>query len=141
MLPCPGSHSKRTGGNMKFETWNRVITGTLLATLVIPSGVAAQNTAKRHHPHQYHHYQVIGPGTFGGPGNGLQAPFFPRSGVLNNQGTLVGAADTLTLDPYCLDYPDCYAAHAFQLQDGVTTDLNVLPGGVASQVNWISASG
>jgi hypothetical protein len=35
---------------MKFETWNRVITGTLLATLVIPGGVAAQNTAKRHQP-------------------------------------------------------------------------------------------
>ena len=43
---------------MKFVTWNRVITGTLLATLVIPGGVAAQDTAKKTQPHQYHHYQI-----------------------------------------------------------------------------------
>ena len=105
---------------MKFETWNRVITGTLLATLVIPSGVAAQNTAKRHHPHQYHHYQLIDVGTFGGPNSSYLLPP-PGSRLLNNSGTAVGGADTSTPEPYCPCFNfDCYLSYGFKWQNGVT---------------------
>jgi probable HAF family extracellular repeat protein len=125
---------------MKFETMNRVLAATLLATLVIP-GVVAQTTAKQHHPHQYHHYQIVDPGTFGGPSSGLQNPPFPRVGVLNNRGTLGGWANTPGSDfPYC-GFGNCYAGDGFQFRDGVTTDLGKLPGGFDSQVNWISQSG
>ncbi|HKH98383.1 MAG TPA: DUF3466 family protein [Candidatus Sulfotelmatobacter sp.] len=91
--------------------------------------------------HQYHHYQLVDVGTFGGPQSELYIPEWARYGALNNQGTLAASADTLTLDPYCVNTPDCYAAHAFQWQDGGKTDLGVLPGGIGSQVNWISANG
>jgi probable HAF family extracellular repeat protein len=125
---------------MKSTTWTCIITLTLLAALAIPAQLAAQDNAKRDHHHQYHHYQIVDPGTFGGP-QSFGSQTGARAGILNNRGTLTGAADTLTVDPYCLDITDCYAAHAFQLQNGVTTDLGVLAGGVGSQVNWISANG
>ena len=69
--------------------------------------------------------------------NGMQAPFFPRFGVLNNHGTLVGTANTPAWDPYC----GCNAGDAFQYKDGVTTDLGRVPGGIDSQANWISGNG
>ena len=126
---------------MNSKTRTRMIALTLFAALVLPLQLAAQSTAKQHHQHQYHHYQVIAPGTLGGPGNALIAPFFPRTGVLNNQGTLVGWALTSAPDPYCGNGPPCDANDAFQLQDGVTTDLGRLPGGFNSQSQWISENG
>jgi probable HAF family extracellular repeat protein len=129
--------------NMNCKTWVRIITLTLFAALAIPLSLAAQDNAKQHHHHKYHHYQINDPGTFGGPQSFLsQIGGLPRAGILNNRGTLTGAADTLTVNPYCLGSPDCYAAHAFQMKNGVTTDLGVLAGGISgSQVNWISPSG
>jgi len=125
---------------MNSKTWTRIIAMTLLAALAMPVSVAAQDKGKPDHPHQYHHYQLIDAGTFGGP-QSYQYVFQFTGGVINNRGTTVGWADTTTQDPYCLDFPDCYAFHAFQWQDGVTTDLGVLPGGLTSEVNWISANG
>jgi len=126
---------------MKFETWNRVITGTLLATLVIPSGVAAQNTAKRHHPHQYHHYQLNDVGTFGGPNSSYPLPP-PGSRLLNNSGTAVGGADTSTPEPSgpCFNF-DCYLSYGFKWQDGVTHNLGALAGVNSSLALWVSDSG
>jgi probable HAF family extracellular repeat protein len=126
---------------MRLTKWMSSITVALLTVLAVPLHVAGQDNAKADHPHQYHHYQLNDVGTFGGPQSFQYAPQLPRAGVMNDEGTLVGYADTLTVDPYCLDVPDCYAAQAFQWQDRVTTDLGVLPGGVFSQVNWISANG
>jgi len=125
---------------MNSKTWARIIALALFATLAMPVQMAGQDKAKTDY-YQYHHYQISDPGTFGGPSSYLYNGVGVASGFINNRGTLVGAADTLTLDPYCLDSPDCYAAHAFQLQNGVTTDLGVLPGGVGSQVGWISPNG
>ena len=48
-------------------------------------------------------------------------------------------ADTSTPDPLC--FLDCYVTHAFQWQNGVTTDRGVLAGGPISFAIWISASG
>ncbi len=147
---CPGQatlHSRCTEGNMKFQTWNRVITGTLLATLAISVQLAAQDAAKQQHPHQYHHYQIADPGTFGGPQSfqtlvGTLGAALGAVGDLNNQGAFGGDADTSTIDPICLNHPpDCYASHAFVFQNGAKTDLGILPGGTNSQVNWISANG
>jgi len=124
---------------MNSKTWTRIIAMTLFAALALPLQLAAQAPARPQH--QYHHYQLVDAGTFGGPWAGLQTPGLPRAGVLNNRGTLVGWANTPAADPYCGFPPACYAGDAFQLQDGVTTDLGRLPGGISSQVNWISASG
>jgi hypothetical protein len=62
---------------MNSKTWTRIIALTLFAALTIPVQLAAQDKAKRHHPLQYHHYQLVDPGTFGGPQNGMQNPGNP----------------------------------------------------------------
>jgi uncharacterized membrane protein len=103
----------------------------------MPISLAAQDNANPTHPHKYHHYQLVDVGTFGGPQSYLFNPgVVVRSGLLNNQGTLAGSADT-AIDPRC----SCYAENALQWKNGVTTDLGVLPGGIGSQVNWISPNG
>lgn len=131
---------------MKFEICNRALAlsiknWTVMIALALFTALAAtqQLTAQDDQApaHHYHHYQIVDPGTFGGPGNGLQAPFFPRFGVLNNRGTLVGTANTSAWDPYC----GCNAGDAFRYQDGVTTDLGRVSGGIDSQANWISGNG
>jgi probable HAF family extracellular repeat protein len=110
----------------------------LLAALV-PLQLAGQNGAKPRH--QYHHYQLIDVGTFGGP-QSFQNLGGPAVGVLNNRGAFGGWADTSSIDPLCFfDFPDCYVAHAFVWQGGAKTDLGVLPGGLNSQVQWVSANG
>jgi probable HAF family extracellular repeat protein len=125
---------------MKSERLTCLTTLTLLAlTISVPT--AAQDKAKQHHPHQYHHYQLVDVGTFGGPQSWMFSPGAARTGLLNNQGTLAGSADTLAVDPYCFWSPDCFVAHGFRWQEGAKTDLGVLSGGSGSQVNWISANG
>jgi probable HAF family extracellular repeat protein len=124
------------------------ITATaLLAMLTIPVRLAAQD--KQDHNDKHHHYKLIDLGTFGGPSaylcndptNGGGA-----CGVLNNRGTVVGAADTSIPNPnypnVCLICPlDPYILHAFQWQDGSLTDLGALPGGYNSFTNSISPNG
>ena len=125
---------------MKSGRLTSLTTLTLLA-LTISFPTAAQDKAKQHHPHQFHHYQLVDVGTFGGPQSWMFSPGAARTGLLNNQGTLTGSADTLAVDPYCFWSPDCFVAHGFRWQEGTKTDLGVLPGGIGSQVNWISANG
>jgi probable HAF family extracellular repeat protein len=118
---------------MNSKTWTRIIALALSATLAVPVWLAAQS--KQNHPHQYHHYQIVDVGTFGGPqsfladGGGISA-----ATDMNQQGTLGGWSDTPASDPF---YPycyttDCYVAHAFRLQNGVVTDLGTLVAGVSS---------
>jgi uncharacterized membrane protein len=127
---------------VRFANGMSIAAIALLTLLVLPLQMAAQDKAKQHQPHQYHHYQLVDVGTFGGPQSfqflgGLGAP-----GVLSNQGKFAGWADTSVIDPLCFfDVPDRYAAHAFVWQNGAKTDLGILPGGLNSQVNWISANG
>jgi hypothetical protein len=123
----------------KPSLWITVI--AVCAALAAPVSLAAQQTAKQHHHHQYHHYQIADPGTFGGPQSFQQLGTLGAVGDLNNQGAFGGLADTLTVDPNCVNFPDCYAFHAFLWQNGAKTDLGLLPGGTDSQVNWISANG
>jgi uncharacterized membrane protein len=120
---------------MNSKTWTRIIALALFTAPALPLQMAAQ--APPQPQHQYHHYQLIEPSTFGGPWTGLQNPGNPRAGILNNRGTLVGTASTPAWDPYC----GCNAGDAFQYKDGVTTDLGRVPGGIDSQANWISGNG
>jgi probable HAF family extracellular repeat protein len=78
-------------------------------------------------------------GTLGGPASTLS--FFAQ--ILNNQGTVVGDADTSTPDPFapnCLS-PNCFVSHGFKWERGIRTDLGTLPGGSSSDANWINELG
>ena len=125
---------------MNSKTSMSIIALTLFAALASTTPLAAQHNAKPNQPHQYHHYQIADPGTFGGPQSYQTLGTLGAVGVLNNRGMFVGSADTPTVDPNC-ETPDCYAFHAFLWQNGAKTDLGLLPRGTNSQVNWISANG
>jgi len=105
------------------------ITVMLVAALAIPVLLAAQTSPR---------YRLVDLGTFGGP-----ASYFPNGldGILNNHGTGVGTSNTTEQDPSCFWAPNCFATHAFQTQNGIVTDLGVLPGGGSSATSWISANG
>ena len=124
---------------MNSRTWVGIIATTVfaLATVVSLAGQGNQTSA-----HQYHHYQLVDVGTFGGPQSFLNLPGLPAPGVLNNRGQIAGTADTSAIDPVCQNhFPDCYASHGFIWKNGSKTDLGILPGGTNSQVNWISSNG
>jgi probable HAF family extracellular repeat protein len=137
---------------MKSRFSMLLISITLFFTTGIRSGLAAQDN-RDHHP-KHHHYKLIDIGTFGGPSSyfndlalsdafGFTCCFYGFAPVLNKQGILAGWADTSTPDPYspfCFD-PDCFVAHAFLWQQGVKTDLGVLPGGASSAALWINSDG
>ncbi len=98
---------------------------TILAVIslavALPISLAAQNNVKQNRPHQYHHYQLVDPGTFGGPQSWTFTPEWARSGFLNDQGTFAASADTSAVDPTCSWSPgDCFATAGFQWQNGVT---------------------
>jgi probable HAF family extracellular repeat protein len=126
----------------------------LFAALALPVRLAAQDKQNRNNGNQHHHYQVIDIGTFGGPSSyfndlsltdvfGFPTAFYGIAQVLNKQGILVGFADTSTPDPYpafCF-VPECFVSHAFAWQEGVKTDLGVLPGGASSEALWINSKG
>ena len=115
---------------MNSKTWPRIIALTLFATLAMPASLAAQDKAKQHHPHQYHHYQLIDPGTFGGPASYNES--IPPESIINDRGAAVGGADTSAPDPFpnnCFGYIDCFVTVAYVWQDGVLTDLGALTAG------------
>jgi probable HAF family extracellular repeat protein len=106
---------------------------TLFSAVVLSRPLAAQSKAKQDHPHQYHHYQLIDVGTFGGPQSFLGNNDSNAATVVNQQGTLAGFADTPMPDPFpSFCFGDCYVEHAFQWRKGVRTYLGVLADGVSS---------
>jgi probable HAF family extracellular repeat protein len=116
---------------MNSKAWTRIIALALLAALAIPVRLAAQDHSR---------YKLIDLGTFGGPASYFSNGF---DGILNHHGTAAGWADTSNPDPYapfCFN-ADCFASHAFQSQNGVLTDLGVLPGGASGNAVWITANG
>jgi probable HAF family extracellular repeat protein len=126
---------------MKSAKLLRIAAITLFAALAIPLGLAAQDN--RDHHHRYHHYKLIDLGTFGGPHSYVAINNIQVSRILNSPGSIAGWADTSTPDPFpsfCFN-SDCFVSHAFQSQNGVLTDLGVLPGGASSDSGWISANG
>jgi probable HAF family extracellular repeat protein len=128
-----------TGENMKSKR-SPCILIAMLAVLTVSLRVKAQDVHVQ--PHQYHHYQIADPGTFGGPSTQQSLGTLGAVGDLNNQGAFGGSADTTAIDPICGNHPpDCYTSHAFVFQNGAKTDLGILPDGINSQVNWVSANG
>jgi probable HAF family extracellular repeat protein len=100
-------------------------------TVVIssPSPTAASAMVANSAPAQHHHYKLIQMGTFGGPTSTLDTPgnppLYPFNRVLNNAGAVLGSADTPIPDPFCI--AGCQVNYAFRWQDGVQTNLGVLP--------------
>lgn len=120
------------------------ISGTAcLLLLVLPIHIKAQSKGPESlklHPR----YKLIDLGTFRGPhsetadGGGITSVR-----ALNNQGTVIGWADTAKADPYpavCF-IDDCFVTHAFRTRNGRKFDLGTLPGGPSSLSTWISPNG
>jgi probable HAF family extracellular repeat protein len=83
---------------------------------------AAQN-------HRHHHYKLIEMGTFGGPTSSLDTPGspprYPFNRIITNAGALLGSGDTPIPDPF--GFAGGLVNYAFRWQDGVQTNLGVLP--------------
>lgn len=89
-------------------------------------------------------YTFVDPGTLGGPQSYMNLPGFP----VTKKGALIGTADTSVLDsdfpnfnPFMVNWPNGFTAHAFSYQDGQMTDLGALPGNNSSAVFQINSKG
>jgi len=107
---------------MKSRTLKFAVSITLLAVLLTPLRLAAQD--KQDDNNKHHHYKLIDMGTLGGP-NGY---FEFTSRAINNPGLATSFSDTAipVNPPWCFN--DCYLAHAAVWRDGIMTDLGGLPG-------------
>jgi probable HAF family extracellular repeat protein len=110
----------------------------IAAAILLVLAFAAPAQAGARYP-----YTLIDPGTFGGPNSGFDGPGVP----IASNGTLVGSADTTTLDS---DYPNCpppggcsdpYIQHAFAWSNGRLTDLGALPGQNDSAIYELNSYG
>ena len=133
---------------MNFKTWTRIIALVLFAALAIPAQLAAQDNQR----HKHHHYKLVEHRDVSRSfhlqqaitSNGSAVTEFQQ--ILNNQGTLVGGADTSLVNPYGCFNPFnqsnlCYVQHAFVWQNGKLTDLGTLPEGSASFAYFLSDNG
>jgi len=117
-----------------------VIALALSFAVVAPVQLAAQD--KQDHHHKHHHYQLIDPGTFGGPASYNESD--PPESIINDRGAAVGGADTSIPDlfaPDCFGYQDCFVSDAYVWQGGVLTDLGALIPGYSSFAYAINARG
>ena len=123
---------------MKYQRLVSVAFIAVSGLLTIPMPSWAQ-----HRPARHHHYKIVDLGTFGGPSSYLNS----GGRDLNNAGTVPASGETSTPDPFapaCF-LPECVVAYGFKLQDGVRTNLGVLPPGNATEpegacfaCNWSS---
>ena len=143
---------------MKTRACSSTVVTTLFA-LAITAPVLAQEQHQTADGEtgKHHHYKLIDIGTLGGPQSyfnnlhlgdafGFGTAFYGFAQVSNGPGVLVGFADTSTPDPYSANplfcyVLDCFVAHAYELHNGVRTDLGTLPGGASSAAFWINSSG
>src|SRR5438132_1582138 len=98
--------------NMKRNPTAAITVITLLAALTLPVSLAAQRTR----------YKLIDIGTLGGPNSGVNGTPPP---MINNRGEVAGIADTLEPCPYL----GGVKSPAFRWENGVLTNLGLLPGG------------
>src|SRR4029077_18094294 len=102
---------------MKCKDMIRIAVALLFVFLASWNHVRAQELSQRP---RHTHYKVIDVGTFGGP----HSQFNGGSRVLNQKGTAVGGASTLSPEPVCQsDFPYCFVFHGFRYQNNTLTDL------------------
>jgi probable HAF family extracellular repeat protein len=132
--------------SVRVQRQTRPASLVLLTTLLTPFQLFAQP------PAMHHHYKLIVIGTFPGrsiyntPVTSNHSIVTEFEQVLNKQGALVGGADTplIHTDNNCFNMQqpiDCYIQHAFVWENGQTTDLGTLPGGLGSFAFFISDNG
>jgi probable HAF family extracellular repeat protein len=109
---------------MKLKKMLLIALAVLVAALALPGQSAAQRT----------HYKLIDLGTLGGPNS--QTNGGPPS-MINNRGVVAGSADTLTPCTYL----GGFVSPAVKWQNGVPTNLGLLPGGCFSGPNSINSKG
>ena len=101
------------------------LTATIaIAVLAIPAQLAAQRTR----------YKLIDLGTFGGANSQVNGSPPP---MINNRGVVAGLADSLAP----CSYLGGRVSPVFTWEDGVLTDLGLLPGGCFSLPNSINSKG
>src|SRR5664279_813908 len=114
---------------MKSRTRKWMTTVSLFAALAMPVCMAAQDSPSQEHKSKHHQYKLIDMGTFGGAQSSINDQVNGYRD-LNEQGDLVGAAETLVpLNQYSNGFP-CFPGpnvnHALRYRDGHTTDLGAL---------------
>jgi len=131
---------------MKSERlmWVAAIAVFAVLTSTVPL-TGQDKQAHEHHHHKHHHYQLIDVGTLGGAQSIAKA--------LNDQGTLVGCADTSAPDPnypnsnpFLTDSPfpfgaDPFIFHTFEFKGGSLIDLGALPGANSSCEGFLTDGG
>jgi uncharacterized membrane protein len=109
---------------MKSRALTCIFAMTLFGALAIPVRLAAQHTR----------YKLIDLGTLGGPTSQVNGSPPP---MINNKGVVAGEADTSTP----CSYLGGFVSPAFRWENGVLTDLGLLPGGCFSLPNAINSNG
>jgi uncharacterized membrane protein len=118
----------------------------MLLTLTSSAPASGEDDQVREHHHpRHHHYKLIDLGTLGGAKSIAKA--------LNDQGTVVGCADTSTpdpdypnLNPFLTDSPfpfgaDPFIFHTFKFEGGHMSDLGALPGANSSCEGFLTDGG
>ena len=123
---------------------------TAIAVCAMPTSTVPLNGQEMQaHKHKHNHYQLIDVGTLGGAQSTLAGG---RSLNNNNQGTLVGCADTSDPNP---NYPnfnanlmdfypfgaDPFIFHTFEFKDGSVSDMGALPGANSSCEGFLTDGG
>jgi probable HAF family extracellular repeat protein len=109
---------------MKSRTLMCITAMTSFAALALPGKVAAQQTR----------YKLVDLGTLGGLNSQVNGGPPP---MINNRGEVAGEADTSTP----CSYLSGFVSPAFRWENGVLTDLGLLPGGCFSLPNSINSKG
>jgi len=107
---------------MKSAILSRANALALLVALANPALLVAQERTANEHPARAVRYRFIDLGTFGGPNSFTNG----SSVVINENGTVVGAADTDIPCPY---FPDLLISPGFKWERGAMTPLARLSGG------------
>jgi probable HAF family extracellular repeat protein len=94
----------------------------LVAGLMLATRLTAQDQSATMGRKSHHRYKLIDLGTFGGANSSTNG----SSVVINEEGTVVGGAETDMPCPYLPEFP---IGPAFKWERGVMTELPRLPGG------------
>jgi probable HAF family extracellular repeat protein len=122
-----------------------IVVLSFCAALALPVALSAREPQQNK---QATRYKLVDLGTLGGPNS-----FIDCCGVqpvLNNQGTVVGGAETSVPNPnvnvsptetFLCGSTDPFVNPAFKWQNGVLTNLGTLPGGYNSFASFVSGTG